>query len=272
MRICSGRESGLTLKYCTFFYLVVNKTNEDSVEIPLIPAEVEFVLFHWGIMNRIVIVIVSVCFLMVCGCRFPWRVVPVGDDPGPPHSEIKRYKQGVEAYRKGAYGQAFTLFKSVRDKTEDKRLANMALFGSACSNLMAAETPENYYDALLLWQQWVESAPNKFEYENPLLFDAMIKEKMLFSNIPLTATQSEMVGQEPMVSRWLLIKSKEELDRLKVELNNTLKSLEKHKKMVKANKREISKLKRQIKALETIDQKIQKKKDAIPSADTSAPR
>jgi ppGpp synthetase/RelA/SpoT-type nucleotidyltranferase len=44
--------------------------------------------------------------------------------------------------------------------------------------------------------------------------------------------------------------------------------LDKKQKLIQSRERTIDELKRKIKALETIDQKIQKKKDAIPSADT----
>ncbi|MEJ2154992.1 MAG: hypothetical protein P8X96_06635 [Desulfobacteraceae bacterium] len=122
---------------------------------------------------------------------------------------------------------------------------------------MAATTPEAYADALQLWQEWVDNAPKKVDYENPVLADALIKEKMLFSNLPL----------ETMVSRWILIQSKIEMDRLRSELEAAQETLNKKQKLIQSREKKIGELRRKIKALETIDQKIQKKKDAIPSAD-----
>ena len=111
-------------------------------------------------------------------------------------------------------------------------------------------------------------APKKVDYENPALADALIREKMLFSNIPLTTNSEMETNSEPMVARWLLIQSKVELDRLRGELKAAKETLDKRQKLIQAREKKIGELRRQIKALETIDQKIQKKKDAIPSADT----
>jgi chromosome segregation ATPase len=71
-----------------------------------------------------------------------------------------------------------------------------------------------------------------------------------------------------MVSKWLLIQTKLELDRLRGELEAAQQRLDKKQKLIQSGEKAIVELKRKIKALETIDQKIQKKKDAIPSADT----
>ncbi len=200
--------------------------------------------------------------------------------------EARQYRQAIAAYQKTAYDEAAQSFEHLWMQTRDKRLARMALYGLACSRLMAAETPEAYAAAVQLWQEWVDRAPKNVDYENPVLADALIKEKMLFSNLPLTKTADtadaaetvdtagtadtadKEAASEPMVSKWLLIQTKLELDRLRGELEAAQKRLDKKQKLIQSGEKTIMELKRKIKALETIDQKIQKKKDAIPSADT----
>jgi chromosome segregation ATPase len=209
-----------------------------------------------------------ISLLFIGGCRVNWPLVFSKAEPQPSAEEVRQYRQAITAYQKTAYREAAQSFELLRMQTRDKRFARMALYGLACSKLMAADTPEAYADALQLWQKWVEKAPRKVDYENPALADALIKEKMLFSNIPLKKAEAEEAAEEPMVSRWLLIQSKVELDRLRGELKAARKTLDKRQKLIKDRERKIGELKRKIKALETIDQKIQKKKDAIPSADT----
>jgi uncharacterized coiled-coil DUF342 family protein len=85
----------------------------------------------------------------------------------------------------------------------------------------------------------------------------------------MTPERTSDIDIDATVPRWLLIKSKQELDRLKVELEMAQKNLEKRQKKIQAQEKEIGELKGQIKALETIDQKIQKKKNAIPSTDSA---
>ena len=214
-----------------------------------------------------------VCFslLLVGGCRASWPFAPEPVESLPSPVEMKQYRQAVAAYQQKDYPQAAKAFEAIRTQTRDKRFALTALYGLALSKLMAAKTPKEYNDGILLWQRWVDNVPDRFDYENPVLASALIQEKMLFSNIPLsTGPVSEPVkklqpAKEPMVSRWLLIKSKLELDRLRGELAASKKALEKRQKAIQARDKEISELKRRFKALETIDQKIQKKKNAIPS-------
>ena len=216
--------------------------------------------------------LVCISLLFVYGCRDTWPFLFSKAEHHPSSQEIRQYRQAVAAYHDAAYIEAAQSFEMLRAQVQDKRFARMALYGLACSKLMASDTPEAYADALQLWQEWVENAPKKFEYENPALADALIKEKMLFSNIPLTKTPEEQTVQEPMVSRWLLIQSKVELDRLRGELMAAKETLVKRQKLIQAREKKIGELRRQIKALETIDQKIQKKKDAIPSAEPAIKR
>lgn len=95
----------------------------------------------------------------------------------------------------------------------------------------------------------------------------LVREKMLFSNIPLTRVGKGDTEASPKVSQWLVINAANEIDRLKAKLKNSDQSNRKLNDRVVSLQKEMAKLKKQIKALETIDQKIQKKKQAIPSTD-----
>jgi hypothetical protein len=213
-----------------------------------------------------------VCFgfiLMGTGCRDTWPFKQAQISSQPSIEAKKQYNQAVEAYMDKQYRLAAERFEAIRQQTPDKRFAQMALYGAACSRLMAASTPQEYNDALVLWDNWVKHVPGPCEYEDSSLFDPLIKNKMIFSNIPMTPEKTGDIDIDATVPRWLLIKSKEELDRLKVELEMAQKNLEKRQKKIQAQEKEIGELKGQIKALETIDQKIQKKKNAIPSTDSA---
>lgn len=217
--------------------------------------------------SRSLLGFLCISLLFVGGCRVTWPFKFSQTGPQPSAEEVRQYQKAVVAYQKTAYLEAAQSFGILRRQTQDKRFARMALYGLACSRLMAATTPEAYADALQLWQEWVDNAPKKVDYENPVLADALIKEKMLFSNLPLEKKEDEVTGPEPMVSRWLLIQSKIEMDRLRSELEAAQETLNKKQKLIQSREKKIGELRRKIKALETIDQKIQKKKDAIPSAD-----
>jgi TolA-binding protein len=208
----------------------------------------------------------GISVLTVVACIGPWQERPERIAPKPSDRIMNLYRQALVAYQDGAYEKAARMFADTRQQTDDGQLARMALYGQACAGLMAAETPETYYQALKLWQDWVQNAPFQLEHEDPVLFNPLIERKMLFSRIPLGGNASEKLGEET-VPKWVHIRLKQELDALEKKLNQTQQTLKQQNKLVESQKNEITKLNEQLKALETIDQKIQKKKDAIPTTD-----
>ncbi len=225
--------------------------------------------FRRAVWLRILCCLVCFGVFVSTGCRNSWPFKPAEVVSRPSPEAKKQYNQAVEAYLDKQYVVAAERFETIRGQTTDKRFALMALYGAACSRLMAANSPQEYNDALVLWDKWVKQVPDTCDYEDSSLFDPLIKNKMIFSNIPMTPEKSGDLDIDATVPRWLLIKSKEELTRLKDELEAARLNLEKRQKKIQALEREIGELKGQIKALETIDQKIQKKKNAIPSTDSA---
>jgi TolA-binding protein len=205
--------------------------------------------------------------LMSTGCRWTWLEKIMTLEPKPPPAVTEKYNQAIEKYRSGDYDAAALAFEGIRKRSQNKTMARKALFGLACARLMMANTPETYHGALALWETWLAAAPHNWEKENPILFEPLIKEKLLVSNIPLTRRGAKRVSSKEMVPKWLLFTTNEELENTKQKLIREEGKLQQSQKRISDLEKEISKLKKQIKALETIDQKIQKKKNAIPSAD-----
>ena len=212
-----------------------------------------------------------VCFgiILTTGCRNTWLFKPAQIESHPSPEAKKQYSQAVAAYVDKQYQLAAERFEAIRQQTTDQRFALMALYGVACSRLMAANSPQEYNEALILWDKWLKHVPDTCEYEDSALFDPLIKNKMIFSNIPMTQEKSGDLDIDATVPRWLLIKSKQELERVKAELETAQQNLDKRQRKIQSLEKEIGELKGQIKALETIDQKIQKKKNAIPSTDSA---
>ena len=204
------------------------------------------------------------------GCRFGWPPQKQDAVTQPSPVALKLYRQAVAAYQAGEYATADKRFTDLRKRNMDMGLDRMALYGLACTRLMRAKTPKEYRQALALWENWVQMTQQDYQNESPMLLDPLIREKMLFSNIPLTPPGNGEIDPEPKVSQWMLINAANELGRVKSKLAATEETALKRKKRIGALEKEIAELQRQIKALETIDQKIQKKKSAIPSADAPA--
>jgi septal ring factor EnvC (AmiA/AmiB activator) len=113
----------------------------------------------------------------------------------------------------------------------------------------------------------VQCASREEERESPLLLAPLIQNKMLFSHIPLSTADRTEAKEEPNIPRWFMVEANKELQRVKQQLADDQQRIAYRDKRIKELEKEIVRLKRKIKAFETIDQKIQKKKNAIPSAD-----
>lgn len=212
--------------------------------------------------------VVGLAIIAGAGCRFPWPPEKENAVSQPSPSVLKLYRQAVAAYEAEEYAMAEKRFTDLRRRTMDKQLARMALYGMACTALMRAETPRDYQRALALWETWTQLAGPDYQRESPMLMKPLIRDKMLFSNIPLTTNGNDEIESAPEGSRWMLINAANELGRVKKKLAATEQMAQRRKKRIATLEKQIAELKRQIKALETIDQKIQKKKSAIPSAET----
>ncbi len=128
-------------------------------------------------------VTLGIC-LVLAGCRFTWPGKPEPVESSLSPAARESYASAASAYQAEDYDLAAERFSAIREETADRRLARMALFGLACSRFMLAETPEAYIQALELWQGWIDNAPEMVHSEDARLIDPLLREKMLFSNIP----------------------------------------------------------------------------------------
>jgi hypothetical protein len=224
--------------------------------------------FRSAVLLRVLVCSVCLGVLVATGCSDLLLFRPTHVESHPSEEAKKMYNQAVAAYLDNQYVLAAVRFDAIRQQTTNKRFALMALYGAACSRLMAAESPQEYREGLKLWDNWIQHVPDTCDCEDSALFDPLIKNKMLFSNIPMTAAKADNLNLDATVPRWLFIRSQQELTRLKAEADESQENLEKRDKKIQSLEKDIDELKNQIKALETIDQKIQKKKNAIPSTDS----
>lgn len=204
--------------------------------------------------------------ILIGGCRFPWspQSVELAAQASP---KIRaQYEKAISDYHNGDYTSAAKQLKVLREQSSGGNLARIALYAQACAELMAAETPQDYQVAMNLWKTWLSCAPKDFDIENPVIMGPLVNEKMLFSNLHPTNDDAVTISEEQK-TQWVLIKTRQELDNLKKKLLSSENTLKQRDKKINSLEKEIAKLKEQIQAMETIDQKIQEKKSAIPSAD-----
>ncbi|RJQ66501.1 MAG: hypothetical protein C4519_25370 [Desulfobacteraceae bacterium] len=215
-------------------------------------------------LQRLTIGLVCLGLIMVTGgCLFPFRERPAGPQAGSSPVELKNYIAAVDLYHTRDYEKSARQFESIREQTANPEMSRMALYGLTCSRLMSANTLEEYKEALNLWDSWMQYAVGHPNYENPALFAPVLKEKMIFSYVPVSSEGES----DPRMPDRLLAGANQELKRVKKQLDEAGKTIDLKDKKIKALEKEISRLNEQISAFEKIDEKIQKKKNAIPSAD-----
>jgi hypothetical protein len=215
--------------------------------------------------QRFIMGLVCLGLMMILGsCHFPFK--PSATRSGVSPVEFKKYLDAVYVYDARNYEKSANQFEAIREQTANPEMSRMALYGLACSRLMSADSPQEYQQALSLWDTWVKCAPRQGSSENPVLFAPVIKEKMIFSQIPLDA-EGAIDTHDQTAPAWLLVRADQQLQRMKKQLEEASKCIDSRDKKIKALEKEISRLNEQINAFEKIDQKIQTKKNAIPSAD-----
>jgi hypothetical protein len=202
--------------------------------------------------------------VLTTGCLGSWPLQNQVLESEIAPAEMKQYLQAVNSYQAAHYETAAKQFAAIREQSANPVASRMALYGLACSRLMVAKSPDDYRQALALWDTWVQCATTKYDRENPTLFDPILEQKMVFSMIPLK--EGEAVDLEDP-SRWFMLRANNELQKLRYQLVSAQQDIDDRDKRIKALEKELARLNEQIKALETIDQKIQKKKNSIPSAD-----
>lgn len=219
-------------------------------------------------LRRVAAVILCVGLLLsVSACGWIEQLRPAVGPFDPSPAELARHKEAVDAYLAADYEEAARRFAAIRENADSPTIARMALYGSACSRLMAADTPQAYKEGLALWEAWVRTAPGPGVHEDARLFAPIIKNKMLFSHVPLDPEGTVALEAEHTIPRWFMVQADQELRRLKAQTESDRQHIENRDKKIKALESEIIRLNRQIEAFEQIDQKIQQKKSAIPSAE-----
>ncbi|MBT8342769.1 MAG: hypothetical protein HKP58_02560 [Desulfatitalea sp.] len=192
---------------------------------------------------------------------------PVVVPSGLPPVEFEKYAAAVTVYKAADYSSAARQFAAIREQTVNPDMARMALYGLACARIMTANTAKEYHEALGLWRNWLQIAPPEQTRENPTLFGPIVENKLLISNIPIDPNNTNNLQEGTAISGWFISQADEQIRLLKAQLAAANQNLEKQELKNKKLRNEIIRLNKQIKAFETIDQKIQKKKNAIPSSD-----
>lgn len=172
------------------------------------------------------------------------------------------WKQGMEAFHREDYNAAASLFEVLSESAPHEANRQRALYALAATRLILADNPEEYTQAMGVWELWSRKHLPESEGEDPAMLTPFL-ERLVPPGAPQTSTVAETppkphkhversnIYNSYMVCKELLRTREKELERMKASIG--------------AKDREIRKLKKQITSLEEIHLKFQEKKQEITS-------
>ncbi len=212
--------------------------------------------------SKVLLVLVGLCLLGGC------PLVEAPNQTFRKTAEIRREEANLAAahtaFEKGHYTKARALFAATQH-AQDADLARHALYGLACTQLVAAQTPQEYAEARKLWDSWAELQNPPLKGEDPrllgkLLANAAPKEPTLIS--PPLASGKEAGAQ----AQKLIQAQRRQTEVLEAKLalmEKEIKVLNYFKEYSRNLEEEIRTLRHQIESMQAIDQNIQQKKQEI---------
>ncbi len=212
--------------------------------------------------------ILGIIFLggsLLGGCSSMSGTAGPGKDPTvipPPKifisdAERRTWEEGIDAFRREDYHNALAYFESLAESAENPSLSQKALYALACTRLILAQTPDEFSDALILWECWSKQAPSKDYEEDPRMITPFLER---VTQPILVDAQSEKAAQTRKMiesKNILLYRSLQEYKNL---LREREKEMDQLSRRLETKEKEIRRLRNQIDSLEAIHLKIQEKK------------
>lgn len=214
-----------------------------------------------------------VLLLIICGfitnCGTVLRDLDDKLDRSRFKSDYECYEYALAVYKSGDYRQARDKFEALSTISTSGKLARQAWLGQICSQLMLADTRTDYTVALDMWYAFTKSGSERDVVWDMVLLDPLI-DRMTAENASLMMRPHPPAAPLDLPTRapasWRLEnreqedrQNQDELTKMKKKADRSAKLQQQLDEVVAEN----HSLKAKIKALEAIDQNIQKKKTEI---------
>lgn len=185
-------------------------------------------------------------------------------------SDYLAFETALSVYDAGDYKKALSQFKALKAISDSETITRRAWLGEICCRLMQAETQADYTIAIGMWHDFGDSAPDDNSIQDLDLLDPLILRLMtsppppqvLESHLPAKAAPegtAKLADQQSEGRQQVNRQLQAELIELKQKAKRADQLQQQMDQIVAENRA----LKEKIKALEAIDQKIQKKKTKI---------
>jgi len=214
-------------------------------------------IIHSGRLYWLCLILIFLAGFGLSACSTPQRPQPSGGSSLPRESELKTWKEGMQAFDGGNYEKARAVFEALTESAETESVKRSAFFALASTRLVLAQSPEEFSEAMSVWACWSRQMPASPEEEDPRMLTPFLQ---LLT--PPGATETHLTQNQPLVKKIIVYNSpggcKELLQAKEKELDRTRSRLD-------AREKEIRRLKHQIDSLEAIHLKYQERKQGVSS-------
>lgn len=220
----------------------------------------------WNQSYRLTIILIAVIGLLA-GCASVFRDLDDRMNRKRFMSDYAAFENALSVYKGGDYKQAMNQFREISTARTHEKLARKAWFGEICCRLMLANTPSDHAAAISLWHDFGKSAPdNNDDTWDMALLDPLIVRvtpkstiRVIESRPPAAHTYTETkapAGQAQDDQQ----QDGQPIQTDRADLKKNAAHAAQLQRQLDAVTAENRSLKEKIKALEAIDQNIQKKK------------
>jgi hypothetical protein len=212
---------------------------------------------------------------LMSGCSGILQTPPISPITSPPYiAEIHKLESGYEAFRQGDLKTAEEIFGRLHQQTGNQEISRDSLYGLTCARLILAEDPDDFTEAIRLWDAWSQLLPPNLSGEDPRMLGPLLHEMAESGTAEARVPENEPTDEPPDEPP---PPANESEPRQNVKKQPDKSAF--YKKLIKAREKEIQRLdyrlekmkkenrtlKHQIEALETIHLNIQEKKKEISS-------
>jgi len=180
--------------------------------------------------------------------------------------DLKSWEEALQAFHREDYNKAAESFTLLGKNSANQALALNALYALACTRLIVAQTPEEFSDALSLWDAWSRKAPipNPLASEDPRLLTPFLERVTPPCSSEPNAPKKDKPKKKAVCNKENNNQARD-LTMTRNQLQTREKEMAKIKARLDAREKEIRRLKHQIDSLEAIHLKIQEKQKEVSS-------
>lgn len=218
--------------------------------------------------------VLTVIMATVAGCASLFQDIDDKMQRNRFRSDYEHLERAISVYDEGKFEAALTTFKPLASTSGSVHVRRKARLGEICCRLMLARSAGDYNHAIGMWHDFTDSVTTRDSAWDPVLLDPLIVRKGQIHAVRVTPSpeapprQKANNGKKADVSGKPVLKTitqppagtgSADIARLKKKAD----SADELQRRLDAVTSENQSLKEKIKALEAIDQNIQKKKTQI---------